>query len=134
MAYAVEVVIAVSFGDDISVVMRKASFPMRPNSWFGRFWTRFKGEVIQDVPPTIDECESCREAHCTQERWLRCARRLAAEAEQQYARENTMPSATGRTDEMPGIFATDNPQDQAGEDETTASGDQRKHVSSSGDS
>jgi hypothetical protein len=106
---------------------------VRSKTWLGRCWIRLKGEIIQDVPPSIDECESCREANCTQERWLRCARRLAAEAEQQYAREDCMPSATGRTDEMPGIFATDNAQDQAGEDETTESGDQRKRVSSSGD-
>ena len=106
---------------------------MRLNTWFGRFWTRLKSEVIQDVPSSLEECESCREANCTQERWLTCARRLAAEAEQSYAREDYVPSVTGRTDEMPGIFATDNLQDQPTENETAASGDQHKRVSSSGD-
>jgi len=106
---------------------------MRPNSWFGRVWTRLKSEVIQDVPPGLEECELCREVNCTQARWLSCARRLAAAAEQSYAREDYVPSVTGRTDEMPGIYATDNPQDQPTETETAESNDQHKRVSSSGD-
>lgn len=106
---------------------------MRSNSWFGRFWTRLKSEVIQDVPPSLDECESCREANCTQERWLTCARRLATEEDQRYAREDYVPSVTGRTDEMPGIFEADNPQDQPAENETAEDGCQRKRISSSGD-
>jgi hypothetical protein len=133
MAYEVELVIGVSFGDDISVVTRNTSFPVRPNSWFGRFWTRLKSGVIQDVPPGLEECELCREVDCTQERWLSCARRLAATAEQTFTGEDYVPSVTGRTDEMPGIYATDNPQDPPTEDETAQSGDQHKRVSSSGD-
>jgi hypothetical protein len=103
------------------------------HAWFGSFWTRLKSKVVQDVPSSLEECESCREANCTQERWRTCARRLAAEAEQRYAREDYMPSATGRTDEMPGIFATDDPQGQATEAKMAESGDQHRRVSSSGD-
>jgi hypothetical protein len=44
-----------------------------------------------------------------------------------------MPSATGRTDEMPGIFATDIPQDQPTENDATASGDHHRRIASSGD-
>jgi hypothetical protein len=102
---------------------------MRPNSWFGRVWTRLKSGVIQDVPPSLEECELCREANCTQERWLTCARRLATTAEQTYTREDYVPSVTGRTDEMPGIYATDHPQDQPTENETAESDDQRKRFS-----
>jgi hypothetical protein len=68
---------------------------------------------------------------CTQERWLSCARRLAAEAERRGDGNDALPSVTGRTDEMPGIFATD--ADQMSEDETAESGDQRKRISSSGE-
>jgi len=133
MAYNVELVIAVSFGDDSCVVTRNMSSSARPNSWFGRFWTRLRNEVIQDVPPSLEECETCREANCTQERWLTCARRLATEAEHSYAADGVMPSVTGRTDEMPGIFETNNPQYQPTENETAEGGCQRKRVSSSGD-
>ena len=108
---------------------------MHSNSWFGRFWTRVKAEVIQDVPPSLEECESCREVNCTQERWLTCARRLAAEAEAQPRDDGNYftPSVTGRTDEMPGIFASESPQNQATEDASAESGDQHKRLSSTGD-
>jgi hypothetical protein len=106
---------------------------MRPETWFGRIWARLKSEVIQDVPPSLAECESCREADCTQARWLTCARRLAAEAEQSYASEDYVPSVTGRTDEMPGLFETDNPQEKSDENDPAECGCQRKRISSSGD-
>jgi hypothetical protein len=41
----------------------------------------FKALVIQDVPPSLEECEACREPSCTQGQWETCKRRLAAEAE-----------------------------------------------------
>jgi hypothetical protein len=107
---------------------------MRSASWIGRFWTRLRAEFIQDVPPSLEECETCREVECTQERWLSCARRLAAEAECSGAGDYVMPSVTGRTDEMPGIYATDGAQDQPTENETAESGDQNKRLSSSGES
>jgi hypothetical protein len=108
---------------------------MHSNSWFDRFWTRVKAEVIQDVPPSLEECESCREVNCTQERWLTCARRLAAEAEAQPRDIGDFftPSVTGRTDEMPGIYAMDSSQNQTTEDRTTESGDHCKIGSSSSD-
>ena len=133
MAKTDELVIAMGFGDAIRVVTRNTIFPMRSNSWFGKFWTRLRTEVVQDVPPSLEECESCREASCTQQRWLTCARRLATEAEQIYARDAVIPSATGRTDEMPGIFATDSPESQRTENEATEGSVRRKAVSSSGD-
>ena len=69
MAKTDELVIAMGFGDAIRVVTRNTIFPMRSNSWFGKFWTRLRTEVVQDVPPSLEECESCREVSCTQERW-----------------------------------------------------------------
>ncbi len=72
---------------------------MRQEGWFGRLWTRIKTGVVQDVPPGLEECETCREVDCTQERWLRCERRLAAE-DASLAAAGT---STGRTDELPGI-------------------------------
>jgi len=68
---------------------------------------------------------------CTQERWLSCARRLAAEAERRDDGNDVLPSVTGRTDEMPGISATDH--DQPSEDETPESDDQHERLSSSGE-
>ena len=105
---------------------------MRSASWIGRFWTRLRAEVVQDVPPSLQECEACRELECTQERWLSCARRLAAEAECGGAGDGVMPSVTGRTDEMPGIYATDGEQDQPTENETAERGEERQRSSSSG--
>jgi len=106
---------------------------MHSNSWFSRFWTRVKAEVIQDAPASLEECESCREVNCTQQRWLTCARRLAAEAEAQprHLADFFTPSVTGRTDEMPGMYATDSSQNQTTEDTTAESGDHRKIVLSS---
>jgi hypothetical protein len=129
----VELVITELFVDDIRAFTSKTSFPMRPGTWFGRFWTRIRAEVVQDVPPSLEECESCREVDCTQERWLTCARRLAAEAERRGAGDQTLPPMTGRTSEMPGIHATDSPQDQPAEEAAAESGDRRDHISSSGD-
>ena len=67
---------------------------MRSDNWFGRFWTRLRSGVVQDVPPNLEECETCREVDCTQERWLQCEKRLAAEAASLSA------NAPGRTDEL----------------------------------
>jgi hypothetical protein len=106
---------------------------MRTDSWFGRFWTRIRAGVVQDVPPSLEECESCREVNCTQERWLTCARRLAAEAESRGGQNWVMPRLTGRSDEMPSISTTDSPQSQPAEKETSESSDRRKKISSSGD-
>ena len=128
-----ELVIAEVFGDDACVVTRNKSYRMRTDSWFGKFWTRIRAGVVQDVPPNLEECESCREVNCTQERWLSCSRRLAAMAETSAAQEYAMPSITGRTDEMPGIYATDHALAQPTESESAESGDQHKKISSSGD-
>ena len=128
-----ELVIAVGLGDDNRVVTRNTSYPMRSDTWFGRFWTRLRAEVIQDVPASLEECEACREVNCTQERWLACARRLAAEAERNHTADDAMPAVTGRSDEMPGIFAADGQQDPSTENETAESGDQHKRISSSSD-
>jgi hypothetical protein len=106
---------------------------MRPNTWFGRFWTRVIAGVVQDVPPSLEKCESCREVDCTQERWLTCARRLAAEGERGGAGDSATPLVTGRTDEMPGIFAAEDPQAAPGDGGSAESGDRRKSISSSSD-
>ena len=54
------------------------------------------------MPPSLEECEACREVDCTQERWLSCERRMAAED----AHLAAVGPPTGRTDELPGISAT----------------------------
>jgi hypothetical protein len=61
--------------------------------------------------------------------------RLATEAAVQPrdAGDYFMPSVTRRTDEMPGICASDSSQSQKTEDTTAEGGDQRKFVSSSSD-
>lgn len=69
-------------------------FSMRSESWFGRLWTRLSSGVVQEVPAALEECESCREVDCTQERWLHCERRLEAEAATLSA------NASGRTNEL----------------------------------
>ena len=133
MASQLELVLVRVFGDDVRAVTRNTSFRMRTDSWFGRFWTRIRAGVVQDVPPSLEECESCREVDCTQEHWLTCARRLAAEAERRLPQDFVMPSTTGRTDEMPGIFTSDSPQTQPAENETAEDGDRPNRISSSGD-
>jgi hypothetical protein len=109
---------------------------MHSDSWFGKFWTRLKAEVIQDVPASLEACEACRDVTCTQERWSTCARRLAAEAEQSRAGEDYVTSIAGRSDEMPGLGATDvadGAQTQSTETGTGESSDRPKPISSSGD-
>lgn len=73
---------------------------MRPDNWLAKFWSRFYAGVVQDVPPTMEECEACREVDCTNERWQTCERRLAAES----ARLAATGTGTGRTnEELPGM-------------------------------
>lgn len=48
--------------------------------WLGKLWTRLWSGVIEDVPASLEQCESCRELDCTQERWERCEKRIATEA------------------------------------------------------
>ena len=136
MPYLSRLVIAGSLGDDECVATRHTGLPMRSDPWFGRFWTRLKAGVIQDVPASLEACEACREVACTQERWSTCARRLAAEAEQSCAGEHYAPSVTGRSDEMPGLGATDAADGalaQSTETGTGESSDRQKRVASSGD-
>jgi len=106
---------------------------MQPGTWIGKFWTRIKSGIIQDVPPSLEQCETCREVNCTHERWSSCASRLAVEAEHYESLGVLAPSATGRTNEMPGVFDADEtqtrPSDTATKDPCC---DQRKRASSSG--
>jgi hypothetical protein len=39
---------------------------------------RVRAALIADVPPELDECESCRETECTHERAETCGRRRQA--------------------------------------------------------
>jgi len=74
---------------------------MRSDTWLGKFWTRLRMGVVQDVPPSLDECQSCHEIECSQERWLACENRLATET----ARLSEGPSS-GRSEELPGVSTT----------------------------
>lgn len=60
--------------------------PLTPRfaSWLGRAWTGLRESVIQDVPASLEQCESCRVIDCSQVHWQSCARRLATEAERLY--------------------------------------------------
>jgi hypothetical protein len=53
---------------------------MASEKWIARLWARVRSGVIQDVPPALEACETCREASCTQARWERCEHRLTTEA------------------------------------------------------
>jgi hypothetical protein len=77
---------------------------MRAESWFDKFWTRLRVGVVQDVPPSLEECECCREVDCTQERWLKCERRLAGETASLLGLGAALPA--GRTGEAPGVSTT----------------------------
>jgi hypothetical protein len=46
----------------------------------GKMWSRLRAALVQDVPPSMEACESCRELECTQAMWRTCAQRLATEA------------------------------------------------------
>jgi hypothetical protein len=78
---------------------------MAAESWFGKIWTRLRSGVVQDVPPNLEECETCREVDCTQERWLQCERRLATEAASLAASR----AGAARTGELPGMPALKTP-------------------------
>ena len=68
--------------------------------------------VVQDVPPSLEECETCREVECTQERWLACERRIAADSA-------GLPGSAARTNEMPGVFTEQDQKtasDESGQD------------------
>jgi hypothetical protein len=99
---------------------------MRFQSRLGKLWQRLSAGVVQDVPPSLEECESCREADCTQERWESCPRRLAAEAAAMTA--NLAPSA--RTDEMPGPSAEGDTDCQPGRSDTPERSSRAKPASS----
>jgi hypothetical protein len=81
---------------------------MRSDNWFRKFWTRLGAGVVQDVPPALEECETCREVGCTQERWLKCERRLGTEATS-FAITGVVASE-GRSDELPALYISQKPQ------------------------
>lgn len=99
--------------------------PMRSESWIGKFWARLRVGVIQDVPPGLDECEACREVHCTQERWLTCERRLRTEA----ANLAAACLGTGRTDELPSMPASEQPAAVPAESEENGDYARRRKIS-----
>jgi|GEM_PF-6624873 len=81
---------------------------MSSDSWFRKFWTRLGAGVVQDVPPALEECETCREVDCTQERWLNCERRLGTEATA-FAITGVVDSA-GRSGDFPALYISQKPQ------------------------
>lgn len=94
---------------------------MRSDTWFGKFWNRLAAGIIDDVPPSLEACEACREVDCTQARWRSCAVRLAAEA------ERLMPLGpafhpTARTDEMHGVSSIELPGMGSGGAESSGEG------------
>ena len=102
---------------------------MSANLRLSAIWTRLRQEVIQDVPPSLEACESCRETDCVTERWMTCAKRLAGEAE----RMDELGLAVGATasrGEMPGGSSHEIPAAAAG-DERRAAADSPRSASSS---
>ncbi len=67
---------------------------MAPRSKLRSFWKRVADGVVQDVPPDLDACETCRELECTQERWESCEPRLAAAKAAALAASTGDPSAS----------------------------------------
>jgi hypothetical protein len=102
---------------------------MGSDSWIGRFLSRLRAGVVEDVPPSLEECESCREVDCTQERWLTCERRLAAEAASLGASGGVVAS-TGITDELPSQAAAPAPPAEAEQGEMPEAGGRRRTISS----
>ncbi len=47
-----------------------------PSSFFQRVFQFFKSAIVEDVPPELDACETCRELNCPQHRFEHCERRL----------------------------------------------------------
>jgi hypothetical protein len=98
---------------------------MRSESRFGKFWTRLRAGVVLDVPPSLEECEACREVDCTQERWLTCERRLTAE-------QTSLAAAglgTGRTDELPSMSPQEQPEAAPAESEENGDYAKRRKIS-----
>jgi hypothetical protein len=81
---------------------------MSSGSWLGTIWTRIRGGVIQDVPPSLEACESCREVDCERERWLTCAKRLAGEAER-LAEQGFAVGTTANSGEIPSVSSQEIP-------------------------
>jgi hypothetical protein len=101
---------------------------MRSDNWLGKFWTRLRAGVVQDVPASLEECETCREVDCTEERWAKCERRIAAEAASLAASGAGLPP--GRTGDLPGMFGEQAPQAAAQESEQDGEyGKRRKNTS-----
>ena len=48
----------------------------RVTSFFQRMFQRLSRLIIEDVPPEIDACETCRETECTEERFETCENRI----------------------------------------------------------
>jgi hypothetical protein len=69
---------------------------VRSPSRLGKLWKRLGAGVVEDVPPSLEECEACRELECTQERWASCERRLATEAAAlNRAKSGELPEVAG---------------------------------------
>jgi hypothetical protein len=71
-----------------------AACRMASRSKFRNLWKRVADGVVQDVPPNLDGCETCRELECTQERWESCELRLAAAKVAALADSSDDPSAS----------------------------------------
>jgi hypothetical protein len=46
---------------------------------FPKWFRGLLKSLVQDVPPSLDACEICREGRCSQGRWESCPNRLATE-------------------------------------------------------
>jgi hypothetical protein len=102
---------------------------MRLDSWLGRFWKSFQAGVVQDVPASLEECETCRVINCTQGQWEFCARRLAAEAERLLGPDSLVASS-GRTEEMPRVSSQEMPKVEQAEDDLEKTGNDPRSMSS----
>ncbi len=95
-------------------------------SRFGRFWARLWSGVVADLPASLEECESCRVVDCTQERWLRCERRLIGEANR--LAENPLATTTDLPQVTPaGVPSEASPDTPTPAEEVSDLGRRRKH-------
>jgi hypothetical protein len=75
---------------------------MRLGSMLGKMWARIWAGVVQDLPPSIEACESCREVDCTEAMWRTCAQRLATEAVLLHGVDALAP-LVGKSAELPEV-------------------------------
>jgi hypothetical protein len=96
---------------------------MQLGSWFDTVWTRIRESVILDVPPSLEQCECCKRRDCSQEHWEGCTQRLASETERLCEEGGLVLTATGVSEEMPGVSSSEDVESTPSEQEPATAAD-----------